>query len=163
MLGLVLAFVHWGYVCVFFIASSLSISQSVLFGDILCLMLVTILHWGIPLSLSSSDLLRTFSLFDLFIDLCGSSHWGIPPSLGLSGLLRTFSLLDLFFDLCESSHWGIPSLVLFYWVIHPSLWVCHVSCWFHDWQTHLLIFASYHLGHPPTVSLFRASPYCHLV
>ena len=43
----------------FFIASSLSISQSVLFGDILCLILVTILHWGIPPSLRSSDVLHT--------------------------------------------------------------------------------------------------------
>ena len=30
-------------------------------------------------------------------------------------------------------------------VIHPSLWVCHVSCWFHDCQTHLSIFISHHL------------------
>ena len=45
----------------------------------------------------------------------------------------------------------------------PSLWVCHVSCWFHDCQTHLSIFMSYHLGRPPTVILFRASPFCHLV
>ena len=31
-----------------------------LYGDIMCLMLVTILHWGIPLSLSSSDVLQVF-------------------------------------------------------------------------------------------------------
>ena len=51
------------------IASSLSISQSVLYGEILCLMLVTILHWGIPPSLSSSDLLQILSLLDLLLDL----------------------------------------------------------------------------------------------
>ena len=45
---------------VFFIASSLSISQSILFGDILCLLLVTILHWGITPSSGSSNVLQTF-------------------------------------------------------------------------------------------------------
>ena len=63
------------------IASSLSISQSVLYGEIPCLMLVTILHWGIPPSLSSSDLLQILSLLDLLLDLHGSSHWGITPIL----------------------------------------------------------------------------------
>ena len=88
----------------FFIASSLGISRSVLYGEVLCLMLVTILHWGIPPSLSSSDLLQILSLFNLLLDLHGSLHWGITPSLSLSDLLRTFPLLDLFLDLCESSH-----------------------------------------------------------
>ena len=63
----------------FFIASSLSISQSVLYDDILCLMLVTILHQGIPLSLSLLGFLQIFSLFDLFINLCESLDQGIPP------------------------------------------------------------------------------------
>ena len=79
-----------------------------MYGEIPCLMLVTILHWGIPLSLSSSDILQILSLLSLFLDFYGSSHWGIPPSLGLSGLLHTFSLLDLFLDLCETSYKGIP-------------------------------------------------------
>ena len=83
------------------------------------LMLVTILHWGIPPSLSSPDLLQILSLLDLFLGLYGSSHWGIPPSLGSSDLLRTFSLLDLFLDLRESSYWGIPPSALFYWGIPP--------------------------------------------
>ncbi|RVW86518.1 hypothetical protein CK203_042223 [Vitis vinifera] len=33
-------------------------------------------------SLSLSDLLRTFSPFNLFLDLCESLYWGIPLSLG---------------------------------------------------------------------------------
>ena len=70
-----------------------------MYGEIPCLMLVTILHWGIPPSLSSSDILQILSLLDLLLDLYGSSHWGIPPSLSLLDLLRTFSLLDLFLDL----------------------------------------------------------------
>ena len=45
----------------------------------------------------------------------------------------------------------------------PSLWVYRVSCWFHGCRTHLPIFMSHHLGRPPTVILFRASPYCHLI
>ena len=71
------------------------------------LMLVTILHWGIPPSLSSSDLLQTLSLLDLFLDLYGSSHWGIAPILEF---IRSFVylLLDLFLDLCESLYRGIP-------------------------------------------------------
>ena len=40
----------------------------------------------------------------------------------------------------------------------PSLWVYRVSCWFHGYQTHLLIFMSYYLGHPPIVISFGASP-----
>ena len=92
----------------FFIASSLSISQSVLFGEIPCLMLVTILHWGIPSSLCSPDLLQILLLFILSLDLCESSYWGIPPSLSSLTFCRLLSLLDLFLDLCESSHWGIP-------------------------------------------------------
>ena len=43
----------------------------------------------------------------------------------------------------------------------PSLWDYRVSCWFHGCQTPFSIFMSYHLGHPPIVILFRASPYCH--
>ena len=146
---------------ILFIASSLSISRSVLYGDILCLTLVAILHWGIPPSLSLSDLLRTSSLLDLFLDLYGSSHWGIPPSLGLSGLLRTFSLLDLFLD--PSRHTRAYPFSVFLLGHTPSLWVYRVSCCFHGCWTHLSIFASYHLGHPPTVILSRASPYYHLV
>ena len=58
-------------------------------------------HWGIPTSLSSSDLLRILPLLDLLLDLHGSSHWGTPPSFSLSGLLCTSSPLGLFLDLCE--------------------------------------------------------------
>ena len=102
----------------FFIASSLSISQSVLFGDILCLMSVTILHWGIPPSLSSLNLLQIFSLLDLFLDLCKPSYWGIPtlalfyrgitPSLGLSHLMLISWLLDPFVNLYELSPSASP-------------------------------------------------------
>ena len=117
----------------FFIASSLGISQSVLFGDILCLMLVTILHWGIPPIL---EFIRSFAYF--------LTTWSISWSLRVVTLVRTpFSDFLL-------GH-------------TPSLWVYHVSCWFHGYQTHLLIFMSYYLGHPPTISLFRASPYCHFI
>ena len=60
----------------FFIASSLSISQSVLFGDILCLMLVTISHWGIPPSLSPPDLLMFFSHCSIYFLIFASRHIG---------------------------------------------------------------------------------------
>ena len=46
-------------------------------------------------------------------------YWGIPPSLSSSNLLQFFSLLDLFLNLCESSCWAIPPLALFYWDIPP--------------------------------------------
>ena len=167
--------------CIFFIASSLSISQSVLYGDVLCLTLVTILHWGIPPSLSSLDLLHIFSLFDLFLDLFKSSYqgippltlfyWGIPPSLRLSHLMMISWLLDPFFNLYELSPRASPYLQ-FVWDIPFPL-----ACLGHHPTDSLFMalpfFSSVCLGHSPTISLFRAlpiffslfraSPYCHLV
>ena len=135
----------------FFIALSLNISQSVLYGDILCLMLVTILHWVQPPSLSSSDLLQIFSLLDLFLDLCESSYWsipplaffylGIPPSLDLSHLMLISWLLDPFIDLYELSPRASP---------------------YHQFVQGIPLLSSC-LGHLLSVSLFRASSYCHLV
>ena len=105
---------------IIFIASSLSISQSILFSDILCPMLTTILHWGTPPVLEFIvSLLQTFSLIILSLDLCELSYWGIPPSLSSLTFCRLLSLLDLFLDLCESSYRGIPPLALFYWGIPP--------------------------------------------
>ena len=155
----IVSVLHWFHLSIyslmldFFITLSLSISQSVLYGDILCLMLVTILHWGIPPSLSSSDLLQIFSPLDLFLDLCESSYWGIPPlalfyqgippSLGLSHLMLISWLLDPFFDLYELS----PRASLFPVILFRGI---PLSC-------HLV------QGHPPSVILFRASPYCQFV
>ena len=113
----------------FFIASSLSISNSVLYGDILCRMLVTILQWGIPLSLSSLDLLQIFTLLDLFLDLCELSYWGIPsfsilllghtPSLGSSYFLLISWSFNLFVDPYELLPWAFPFSKLFYWGMPP--------------------------------------------
>ncbi|KAL6325823.1 hypothetical protein AAG906_026652 [Vitis piasezkii] len=82
-------------------------------------MLVTILHWCIPPSLSSADLLCTFSLLDLFLDLYGY-HLGHPPTVTLFG--------------------ASPTVISFGASPH-----CHLR-----------------LGHPPTVISFGASPNCHL-
>ena len=93
---------------------------SVLYGEIPCLMLVTILHWGIPPSLSSSDFFCRFSHYSIyFLIFMGHRTRAYPLSLSLSDLWRTFPLLDLFLDLCESSYWGIPPLAFFYWGIPP--------------------------------------------
>ena len=63
----------------FFIASSLSISQSVLYGEILCLMLVTISHWGIPLFWSSSYVLQFFSHYSIYFLIFVDLHTGAYP------------------------------------------------------------------------------------
>ena len=111
-------------------------------------------HW--PLFLSSSSiwalsgaLFETrrvpFSHFQR-IEICsGMPHWGIPPSLSSSDVLQIFLTTQSISWSLRVIILGHTLLALFYWVIHPSLWVCHVSCWFHNRQTHLSIFASCHL------------------
>ena len=88
-------------------------------------------------------------------------HWGIPPSLSSSDLLQIFSLLDLFFYLYESSYWGIPPLALFYWRIPPSLSLSNVLQIFLttqsiSWYLRVIIlehtlFSTLLLGHTPSL------------
>ena len=148
---------------VFFIASSLSISQSILFGDILCLMLVTILHRGLLPSLSSSDPFEDF----LFAWSIYWSLWvvilGHTPILEFIDVLQIFSHYSIYFLVFVSRHIGAYPLSAFLLGHTPSLWVYRVSCWFHGCQTHLSIFTGDNLGHPPIFISFRAFPYCHFV
>ena len=183
MLGLVLAFVHWGYVCVFFIASSLSISQSVLFGDILCLTLVTILHWGITPSSGSSDVLQTFLTahsisWPLWVVILGHT----PVLEFIDSLLQISSLLILSLDLCELSYWGIPpslSSLMFcrlFSLLDLFLDLCESSYWgiplfrvFLLWHFPLFEFATSRADFMvvrPILSIFTSyhlghPPYCH--
>ena len=144
------------------------------------LMLVTILHWGIPPSLSSSNLSLVFSLLDLFLNLCESSYWGIPPlalfywgippSLGLRHLVLISWSFDPFVDTSESFigayllfiEFTIPITFLgFSWAF---LVVDHIPCFLFLIQVFLfanrILFPlpSSYLGNPPTVSLSRHSP-----
>ena len=86
-----------------------------------------------PPSLSSSGLLCTFSLLDLFLDLCESSYrdiplilafflLGIPLSLGFPCLMLISWLSDSFVDLYELS----PRASLFFHLVQdiPSPLVC---------------------------------------
>ena len=140
---------------IIFIASSLSISQSILFGDILCPMLTTILHWGIPPSLSSSILFCRLSRCSFYFLIFMGHHTGAYlPSLSLSGLLCTFSVLDLFLDLCESSYRGIPPLA-FFLLGHTPLSLGLPCLVLISWLSDPFV-------DPYELSL-RASPFCHLV
>ena len=153
---LVWTFVDWAYM--------FSLHRHLEHPRISCMVTFCVLCWllsytgAYPLPWVHQIFFQIFSLVNLFLDLCESSYWGIPPSLSSSDLLQIFSLLDLFLDLCESSYWGIPPLAFFYWGIPPSLGLSHLMLisWLLD---HLLIFTSYHLGHPPTVSLLKASQF----
>ena len=127
----------------FFIASSFGISQSVLFGDILYLMLVAILHWGIPPSLS---LLDSFAVF-LTTRSISWSLWVV--TLGHTPILEFIRPFEDFLT-TQSISWSLRVVILGHSPFStfplghtPPIWVCHVSCWFQGCQTHLSIFTSY--------------------
>ena len=89
-------------------------------------------------------------------------HWGIPPyfsSLDVLYIFLTAHSISWSLRVVTLGHTPFSAFLLGHTL---SLWVYRVSCWFHGYRTHLLIFMSYYLRHPPTISLFRASPYCHL-
>ena len=142
---------------IFFIASSLSISQSVLFGEILSYVSYypTLGHYPIL------EFIRSFAYFltawsiswSLWVVILGHTplaffYWGIPPSWCLSGLLRIVSLLDLFLDLYGSSHWGIP----------PSLSLSDLLRTFSLFDLFLDLCESSYRGIPPLALFYWGIP-----
>ena len=90
-------------------------------------------------------------------------HTGAYPHPWVHQIFCDFSHHLIHFLIFVSRYTGAYPFGAFLLGYTPSLWVYRVSCWFHGCRTHLPIFMSHHLGRPPTVILFRASPFCHLV
>ena len=158
MFGLVLAFVHWGYVYLFHciiiehIPEYLVRWHSVSHVDYY----LTLGHTPILEFIgSSADFLTAHSIaWPLWVVTLGHT-----PILESTRSFVIFSHHLIHFLIFVSRYTGAYPFGAFLLGHTPSLWVYRVSCWFHGCWTHLLIFTSYHLGHSPTVSLFRASPY----
>ena len=157
---------------IIFIASSLSISQSILFGDILCPMLTTILHWGIPHSLSSSILFCRLSRCSFYLLTFVSCHTGAYPHSWVHWRFADFSHYSICFLIFASHHTGAYPLSRFstgaylpffrftgshvdFMVVRPIFW----SLWV---IAEGIPLPSSCLGHPPIVIWFRASPFFQL-
>ena len=115
MFGLVLAFVHWGYVYLLHCIIIEHIPECFVWWHSVSY----VFHTGAYPHPWVHQIFCGLSHCSIYFLIFVGHHWGIPPSLSPPDLLRFFSLLDLFLNLCESSHWGIPPLALFYWGIPP--------------------------------------------
>ena len=157
MFGLVLAFVHWGYVYLF------SLHHRWAYPRVSCIVTFCVWRW----ILSYTGAYPHPWVHQIF---CGFSHHSIyflifvGPTLGHTPILEFIRSLA-YFLIAWSISWSLrvvtPGHTPFsaFLLGHtPSLWVYRVSCWFHGCRTHLLIFMSYHLGRRPIVILFKTSP-----
>ena len=162
MFGLVLAFVHWGYVYHFHCVIIEHIPEHLVRWHFVSHVDYYLTLGHTPVLGFVVSLLQTFSLLILSLDLSELSYWGIPPSLSSLTFCRLSHCL-IYFLIFVSRYTEAYPFSAFLLGHTPSLWVSRVSCWFHGCQTHLSIFMSYRLGHPLTIILFRTSPYCHLI
>ena len=187
MFGLVLAFVHWGSICVF------SLHHHWAYPRVSCLMTFCVLSWllfytgAYPHPWVHRIFLQILSLLDLLLDLHGSSHWGIPPILEF---IRSFVYFLTARSISRSLWVIIPGHTPFSTFptgSYTSLFgfamsradfmidrrICrslgHPPIVIFVWGIPPLSFtfgASPHchlrLGHPPTVISFGASPHCYL-
>ena len=153
MFGLVLAFVHWGYVYIFHCIIIEHIPECLVWWDFVSYVSYYPTLGHTP-SLSSSDILQILSLLDLLLDLYGSSHWGIPPHPWVYQIFGVLSHCLIYFLIFASRHTGaypfsapllgayplslgFPCLVLISWLSDSFVDLYELS--------------------------LRASPYCHLV
>ena len=83
---------HWAY------------PQSILFSDILCPMLTTILHWGIPPSLNSSILFCRLSRCSFYFLTFVSCHTGAYPHPWVHWCFADFSHYSIYFLIFASHH-----------------------------------------------------------
>ena len=193
MFGLVLMFVHWGYVYLLHYIIIEHIPECLVWWH-------SVSYVSYYLTLGHTPILEFIRSFadSLTTRSTSGSSWviilGHTPHPWVHQIFCGFSHYLIYFLIFASRHTGAyPPILEFIWSLAyfptawsiswslrvvtpghtpfsafllghtPSLWVYRVSCWFHDCRTHLSIFTSYHLGHPPTVILSRASPFCHLV
>ena len=162
MFGLVLAFVHWGYVYHFYCIIIEHIPKCLVWWD-------SVSYVSYYPTLGHTPILEFIGYFADSLTT-RSTSWSLwVVTLGHTPPILEFIRSLAYFPTAWSISWSLRVVILGHTPLAldlghtPSLWVYHVSCWFHGCWTHLSIFASYHLGHPPTVILSRASPFCHLV
>ena len=144
MLGLVLTFVHWGYV--FFHCINIEhIPECLVWWH-------SVPYLGYYFTLGYNPILRfircfaDFSHYSFYFLIFVGLHTGAYPHLWVyQAFCVLFSLLILFLDLCGSSHWGIP---------HP--WVYQAFCVLFHCSFYFLIFVGLHTGAYPHPWVYQA-------